>query len=168
MNRPVLAYALVLAGAILWNGLIVAAPVLAAGGAGWAGGLYAFFQPVCHQLDGRSLHIAGEPLAVCARCAAIYAGFLSGVMVYPLLRPVRAPRPPSRKMLAIALAPMALDVILGLAGLHEVSLATRLVTGGVFGLLIPFVVLPVFIGAVTEMHTLPSTIHNQSKGRSNA
>jgi uncharacterized membrane protein len=170
-NRAVVAYLAVLAGALVWCGLIVAAPVLVnAGGtaAQWGAALYTFFHPLCHQLDGRSLHILGEPLAVCSRCSAIYAGFLAGVIVYPLFRPVRAPHPPSRTMLVIALSPMVLDVVLGFAGLHDATIGTRLVTGAIFGLLIPYVVLPVFLGAVHEYPTHQPTTSHLQKGSSDA
>src|SRR5688572_14516494 len=36
--------------------------------------LYLAFHPVCHQLPERALWIAGAPMALCARCAAIAAG----------------------------------------------------------------------------------------------
>ena len=168
-HRAVVAYLLVLAGAVLWSGLIVAAPVLMHNGAtAWGEALYTFFHPICHQIDGRSIHIAGGPLAVCSRCSAIYAGFLVGALAYPLFRPVRKPHAPSRTMLVVALIPMFVDVVLGLTGLHDVTIGTRLVTGAVFGLLVPFVVLPVFLGAVHEYSTHQPTTSHLQKGSSDA
>lgn len=151
-----LLYTIIVAGAFLWCGLIVAAPLLTAGGGnGTAAGeqIYSFFHPVCHQFEGRSIHIVGEPLAVCSRCSAIYGGFLLGVLVYPAFRPVGRPHVPSRTGLLIAITPMLLDVVLDIAGLHVTSMATRLITGGVFGILIPFVVMPVVLGTVHERQT---------------
>ena len=161
-SRAWLAYGVVLAGALLWCGLIVAAPVLThAGGtaAVWGSQLYTFFHPICHQLDGRSLHIAGERLGVCSRCSAIYAGFLVGLLIYPFFRPVGRPHAPSRTMLVVALVPMLIDVVLGIAGLHDATIGTRLITGAIFGLLVPYVVMPVLLGAVHEMfaHQPPTT-----------
>ena len=140
----------------------------AAGTGQWGTSLYTFFHPLCHQLDGRSLHIFGVPLAVCSRCSAIYAGFLAGVIIYPLFRPVREPHPPSRTMLVIALLPMIVDVVMGFAGLHDSSIGTRLVTGAFFGLLIPYVILPVFLGAVHEYSTHQPTPTHLQKGSSDA
>jgi uncharacterized membrane protein len=151
-----LLYGIVVAGALLWCGLIVAAPLLtAAGGTGAVVGklIYDLFHPVCHQFDGRSLHIAGERLAVCSRCSAIYAGFLLGLLAYPAFRPVGRPHMPSRTVLLIAVTPMLLDVGLDIIGVHETGLATRLVTGGIFGLLAPYVVMPVVFGALDERQT---------------
>lgn len=151
-----LLYSIVVTGALLWCGLIVAAPLLtSAGGSGAAAGeqIYAFFHPVCHQFDGRSLHIAGERLAVCSRCSAIYAGFLLGLLVYPAFRPVGVPHTPSRTVLLIAVTPMLLDVAFDFTGLHETSIGTRLVSGAVFGILIPYVVMPVLLGALHEHQT---------------
>ena len=168
-RRAVLAYLLALTGAVLWLGLIVAAPVLMhAGATGWGEALYTFFHPICHQIDGRSLQVFGEPLGVCSRCSAIYAGFLVGLLAYPLFRPVQKPHPPSRTMLIVALIPMFVDVVLGLAGLHDVTIGTRLVTGAIFGLLIPFVVLPVFLGAVHEYSTHQPTPSHLQKGSTDA
>lgn len=166
-----LAYGVVLTGAVLWCGLIVAAPVLThAGGtaAVWGEQLYTFFHPLCHQLDSRSLHIAGAPLGVCSRCSAIYAGFLVGLLIYPFFRPVARPHAPSRTMLLVALSPMLLDVVLGIAGLHDATIGTRLITGGVFGLLVPYVVMPVVLGAVHESHNHQPPITQLQKGSPDA
>jgi uncharacterized membrane protein len=147
-------YLTVLGGAALWCLLLAAAPLLAAAGppAAAAGEfLYRFFHPICHQLEERSLSLAGHPLAVCSRCNAIYFAFLAGVLVFPLLRPLRREEGISRAWIAAALAPMLADVALGVIGVHEPGMATRLVTGGVFGFAIAFVVLPPGLQAVREI-----------------
>ncbi|MCC6395542.1 MAG: DUF2085 domain-containing protein [Bacteroidetes bacterium] len=167
MNRSVAAYLVILAGAFLWCALIVAVPFLAHAGGGasfWADVLREPFHRVCHQLDGRSLHLWGEPIAVCSRCSAIYFAFLAGTLLYPLFRDVRRPHAPSRALLILALMPMLLDVALGLVGIAEVTTSSRLVTGALFGLLIPFVVLPVALGAVSERHAQPTILLHQPKG----
>lgn len=167
MSRAALIYAVILAGGMLWCALIVLAPLLAAAGGGaaeWAGVLYDGFHRVCHQVDNRSLHLFGEPLAVCSRCTAIYGAFLLGTIAYPFVRRLHQPRQPSRMLLCAALAPMVIDVLLGLSGLHESGSSTRLVTGSIFGLLIPFVVLPVVFGAVVTETPLSPDTHTQSKG----
>jgi hypothetical protein len=58
---------------------------------------------------------------------------------------------------------MLIDVCLGFTGLHEISTTTRLITGSVFGALIPFVILPVALGAVIE-RTSSSPLFHQPKG----
>ncbi len=170
-GRAWLAYGTVLAGAALWCGSIVAAPLLShAGGtaATWGGHLYTLFHPVCHQLDDRSLHLFGGPLAVCSRCSAIYAGFFAGLLIYPFFRSVGTPHPPSRTMLAVALAPMLVDVLLGIAGLHDVTIGTRLITGALFGLLVPYVVMPVVLGAVHEYNAHQPPLTQLQKGSTDA
>jgi uncharacterized membrane protein len=167
MNRTVAAYLVILAGALLWCASIVAVPFLAHIGGGasfWADTLREPFHRVCHQLDGRSLHLWGEPIAVCTRCSAIYFAFLAGTLLYPLFRDIRRPRSPSRSLLILALIPMLLDVALGVTGISEVTTNSRLVTGALFGLLIPFVVLPVALGAVNERHAQPTILVHKPKG----
>ena len=166
MSKPLLAYFVFLAGTLTWCMLILAAPLLTyAGGSAeaWGSVLYEGFHRVCHQYDVRTLHIAGEPLGVCSRCSGIYFAFLAGTLCYPLLRELRRPVVPSRGLLVVALLPMLIDVGFGFAGLHDISTTTRLITGAVFGALIPFIVLPVALGAVIE-RTSPSLPLHPQKG----
>jgi len=147
-------YWCVLGGAALWCLLLVAAPLFTAAGqplSAFGGALYRFFDPICHQLETRSLTVAGHPLAVCSRCSAIYVAFLAGAAVFPLVRPLRASAGLSRGWIAAAVAPMVLDAVLGAVGVHEPGFATRLVTGGIFGFAAVFVVLPPGLQAVREI-----------------
>jgi hypothetical protein len=66
---------LLILGATLWCLAIVAAPIFQ------LTPIYAVFSAICHQLPARSWHIHGEALAVCIRCAAIYFGFLAGLLI---------------------------------------------------------------------------------------
>src|SRR5436190_3273292 len=66
-------YAALLAGSTLWCLSIVAAPLF---GLSW---VYDFFSRICHQDPARSWHLAGEPLAVCIRCASIYFAFTAAL-----------------------------------------------------------------------------------------
>ena len=60
----------------MWCFAILAAPV-------WnMAPLYMFFSIICHQQPARSWTIAGEPLAVCIRCTAIYFGFFAGLLFH--------------------------------------------------------------------------------------
>ena len=69
--------------AALWLTLIVTAPFL------WtplAAVLYAGASLICHQLPGRSFHLDGAQLPVCARCFGLYSGgalgSLAGVLAF--------------------------------------------------------------------------------------
>jgi uncharacterized membrane protein len=145
-------YLVILVGALLWCGLLVLAPLCAASGChSPADLLYTFFHRVCHQLGERSLHIAGEPMAVCARCTAIYSGFLAGVVLFPIVRNLQGFRFPRRVLLIAALLPMVADVALNLTGIHESGLLSRLVTGAIAGIVLAFIVLPAAFGAVRQL-----------------
>src|SRR5439155_5924630 len=62
-------YLALLASSTLWCLSIIAAPLLG------LSGVYDFFSKICHQDPSRSWYLAGEPLAVCIRCASIYFAF---------------------------------------------------------------------------------------------
>lgn len=60
------------AGALIWLGLLLAAPYTPAGAF-----VYEIAARVCHQRPDRSFHLGGVPLPVCARCFGLY---LSGAV----------------------------------------------------------------------------------------
>jgi uncharacterized membrane protein len=76
-----------LACAVLWLGVLVASPWLAVHArprdASYvaAGLVYRAGSVVCHQQPGRSFHIDGAQLPVCARCTGLYAGVPLGTLV---------------------------------------------------------------------------------------
>jgi len=155
MITPSRVYAIVLSGSLLWCGLVLLAPVLGPESGGF---LYTFFHRICHQFDGHSLHLGGEPLAVCARCTAIYFSFLIGVLVYPLFRRVDSASLPPRWLVAAIILPMVFDVAGGMLGLHEVTLFTRLLTGSLFGGVIAWFALPIVVGAFSRVYPSPSLL----------
>ena len=164
--QPRKTYGFILAGTILWCGAILLAPSLAA----WESAprlvpsiLYRFFAPICHQIDGRSFHVFGFPLAVCSRCSSIYMAFLAGTLLYPFIYDLQRPGMPPRTLLLIVLIPMLFDVGAGILGVHEASLLSRTVTGALFGFLLPLYIIP---GAVEGAGQLFSS-HFQ-KGTSDA
>ena len=166
--RPVhYAYAIALTATVLWCAMLVAAPYLVHVGGPWTAAgeiIYRTFHLICHQIDTRCLHIFGLPMAACSRCSSIYVAFLAGLMLYPFVRPLSSPCSPSRATLILAVAPMLVDVALAAVGVHESSTISRLLTGTLFGVMLPFVVMPVFLGAVLE-HSSPSqSVTNNSKG----
>lgn len=123
--------------------LIVAAPLLLAHGHELAGqAIYQAFSRACHQIPGRSFHVAGHPLAVCARCTGIYAGLTAGVLLFPLMRPLRSAQTPTRFWLLAAFVPTALDFSLGLFGIWHNTHLSRFVTGALLGAVAAFFIVP--------------------------
>jgi uncharacterized membrane protein len=103
---------------------------------------YYVYGRVCHQMADRSFHIDGHPMAVCARCFGIYAGFLMGLIGYPFARSLVRQDTPSRLWLALALLPVTIDFMGGLTGAFENSLASRAATGALAGAATAFYILP--------------------------
>ena len=150
-------YLTILAGSTAWCAAIILAPVFAAGPLPGAGRLlYEFFRPICHQLDDHSFHIGSAAFAVCARCFGIYGGFLAGALSYPFVRDLRSPSMPSRRVLAVALAPMLFDVACGMLGVYDNTNLTRVITGGIFGCAAPWFIIPGAVDAVSQFLTSPT------------
>jgi uncharacterized membrane protein len=124
-------------------GLIVSAPLLKAAGA-WAAAdaVYRGFGLMCHQIGGRSFHVGGEPLAVCARCFGLYAGALAGVAAYPLARPLVRRDFPARAWLIAAAVPTSVDFALGFFGLWQNTHASRFLTALPLGVAVAFCAVP--------------------------
>lgn len=144
LSRSVILTALTVA-VSLWCVAIISAPLLKSGYAALADSLYDFFGHICHQSEARSFHIAGFPLAVCARCSGIYFGFLAGIVVLIAVQKSPRNKVPARSVLIAALAPMALDVICTLAGVYESAAEIRACTGLLAGFAGVFFVVPPFI-----------------------
>ena len=129
------------------------APVLvASGGALRLGGdlVYQFFHPICHQVEDRSFHILGEPLAVCIRCSSIYFAFLGGVLLYPLGVRIGRYIASHRSVLLWSVLPMCIDVVLDELGVFESTSSSRIGSGMLFGVIIPFYIIPAVQEAVQE------------------
>jgi len=128
---------------LLWIGLIVGAPVAAAGGhEALAFVLYHGLGTVCHQMPERAFWLAGHPLAVCARCSGIYAGFAIAVVLYPLALSLRRTETPRREWLILALLPTTIDFTLGITGLWANTHLSRSLTGAWLGAWVAFYVVP--------------------------
>ena len=137
------AWALAACVALLFVGALFFAPLAAAAGhEAAARTLYRALHFVCHQMPERSFHVAGHPLAVCARCSGIYFGFAAAVLAYPLLRQVRRTDVPARAWLLAASLPVALDFALGFTGLWENTHLSRALTGALLGAACVFYVVP--------------------------
>jgi uncharacterized membrane protein len=119
---------------------------------------YRCFSTICHQYDSRSLHIFGYKLAVCARCTAIYFGFLIGTLAFPLVRK-RITSLPSW-LLGIAVLPMVIDVVSEFMLFHQSMVSIRIITGAIFGIVAALVLVPICLEAVKELFSRK----HQSKG----
>jgi uncharacterized membrane protein len=123
--------------AALWCAGFVLAPWLEHRGSPAGSWLRLAYAPTCHQQPERCLDLGDGPLAVCARCAGLYAGGLLGLLtaVSSGLR-VR----PTLAMLLAASAPTVLDVVAGLIGLPSLPswprFAIAVAPGAVIGLLL--------------------------------
>lgn len=141
-------YALLLLLTLIWLGLIAAAPLLLHSEHPWpALVLYRSFAVVCHQRPDRSFHLFDLPLAVCARCTGIYAGFLLGLLLCPLARRLEDDTLPQRKWLWLAVVPMLLDVAGNEIGLFTNTFASRLLTGLLAGAVTAFYLWPGLLAA---------------------
>jgi uncharacterized membrane protein len=158
MRYARLTYALILSGTAAWCALLLAAPVAASTPryAPFGALLYGLFSPLCHQIDGRSFHLLGEPLAVCGRCSAIYFGFLSGTILYPFAKGSLRRVSPGRMFLVVAVIPMLVDVALDTAGVYASTNAVHALTGAWFGVLLPFVVIPGATEGINQLFGTPN------------
>jgi uncharacterized membrane protein len=137
----------------LWCIGILAAPLLKH--AGWtqsADMLYSFFSRVCHQDDARSFHVEGEKIGVCIRCSAIYFGFFLGLITLPLSRALKRKNVPAMGFFLFAVLPMVVDAVLNAAGIHASTPMTRVITGALFGISMPWFVVPIFIEACLQLN----------------
>ena len=158
-------YAGVLILVLVWIAGIVSYPLLmAAGGDSTLLSLLArAYGRVCHQLDDRSFHIAGHPLAVCSRCFGIYVGYLAGLIVYPFTRSLTQTELPHRSWLIVALVPIAVDFAGGYLGIFENTLASRALTGLVAGAAGAFYTLPGLVSLAASLFKVQTTAARVTK-----
>jgi uncharacterized membrane protein len=115
--------------------LVLAAPWAAHRGSWIAPLLYAFFDPVCHQIAERSFHLWHQPFAVCHRCTGLYLGFALGIVVWPTL-PIAATRLLERpRTIVLFSIPLAIDAVL-LANTPASRFATGLIAAFPVALLV--------------------------------
>jgi uncharacterized membrane protein len=152
LGRAVCAWLLSCAGSLIYLALIFAAPLAEASGhraIGWS--LYRVFAPLCHQIPERSFYVAGHPLAVCARCAGVYAGFTVCLLLYPLVRSLRRTDAPRRGWLVLIALPCVLDYLVNFTGLWHNTHASRALTGAWLGAGAVFFVAPGLIDAAQTL-----------------
>ena len=152
MDRSRSMYGILLSLVALWCLSIVGAPLARIAGAPAVipDFLYAMFSRVCHQFPDRTFHLAGEPFGVCIRCSAIYFGFLAMLVAYPFVWSIGETAVPPRWILIAGLAPMAIDVVLNFFGFHASSVLTRVISGSIAGMILPFFVVPPLLDALNK------------------
>jgi len=131
-------YISTLTGILLWIGALFYAPYLKSHSAPLSRFLYAAFSPTCHQIPSRCFYAFGNPVAVCARCLGIYAGFLLGAVIYPLINGLSKPSMPKAKTLILLSIPIIMDAAGNLTGLWTSSNWVRLLTGIIWAVILPF------------------------------
>jgi uncharacterized membrane protein len=151
-------YRIVFFASFIWCLSIIAPPIAVHFGAvRLADFIYGFFSRICHQLDSHSLHVFDAKLAVCARCTAIYYGFFVSVVLYPLFLRKKLPATVAKTILNspwtlfLSVLPILLDLGLSEIGVHESTLITRVVTGVIFGIALPFILIPPAEEALEEL-----------------
>ncbi len=83
------------------------------------------FRLVCHRIPERVLSLGGVPMPVCSRCAGLWVGFSLGALAaWPSFS-----MPTLRKVLLLAAALLAVELVTQDLGLHPILHATRFLTG---------------------------------------
>ena len=94
------------------------------------------FRALCHGIPQRCLELWHVPMPICARCTAIYAGLMAGILLFMILPRIQAHL--ARKILAIAAVPMFIDGLTQLTGLRESTNLLRIETGLLAGVAFTF------------------------------
>jgi len=111
--------------------------------------VYGIGRLICHQRPERSFFLFGAPLAVCARCAGIYAGaalmaIAEGVWAHPVQQPSSHGGAPAggaaRRLLLIAVAPTAATLLYEWTTHHMPGHWVRAASGAVLGAAIAWIV----------------------------
>ncbi len=106
---------------------------------GW---IFLFFSKICHQIPERSFSCHGHSMAVCARCAGIYYGSFTGVILFPFFaKVIYVIESKSRILYGIACFPIIIDFIFTKAGIIHSSNVVRHATGLFSGLIVSIILL---------------------------
>jgi uncharacterized membrane protein len=137
-SRIAAVYVASAAGSLAWMAAIFAAPYLWSRGGRLALVFYACFSSVCHQIPERSFWVFGHPMAVCARCFGIYAGFLGGLLPYPFVRGLASVRMPKLRTFILFSLPIGIDTAGNFLRLWSTGRAFRFATGLLWGTVLPY------------------------------
>lgn len=125
--------------------LVLAAPIIHQRWPQLSVAIYSSFAPFCHQIKDRCFLITNEPLAVCARCFGIMAGFFIALIIYPLLRSLASPKPLGPDWLIAFSLPLAVDLAGSTLHLWSSPKGVRFVIGCSWGFFLPFYFFPAII-----------------------
>lgn len=139
------AWGVTLAIVFVWVFAIVLAPVALEFGWAVAAPIYKFFSYICHQIGERSLHLGGQPLAVCSRCFGVYFGLFAGLAAYPLWRRIDDVEPLPRIWLFLSLIPIGIDWSLTIFGIWENTHLSRFITGLILGVACATYIVPAVV-----------------------
>jgi uncharacterized membrane protein len=143
---------------VAWVSALTAAPFLPVPAAGW---LYLFGSRICHQIAGRSLHIDGSQLPVCARCYGIYAGAAVVTVAWACASSPwqrcrvddRVPQATDARVLVTAVVVNLITIGAESIGFWSPSNAVRASAGAALGAAVALVV----GGALSKLHYTPWT-----------
>ena len=155
------------AGRVIWVGLLVAGlallglvvspAVLAHTPLAWLGdALREGYSPFCHQQADRCLHLGGIPLAACSRCVGVMSGAVLGLLLAGIAGWIGRIRLWPISLLIVGLLPLALDAVLGLAGLWDNSHGSRGLSGLLAGAVGTIYLLPAANRAALEIARTPN------------
>ena len=85
------------------------------------------FRLLCHGIVERCITVWGAAMPICARCTAIYAGLLAGLLLFRVL-PHFSERF-MRRLMYLAAVPMAIDGLTQASGLRTSTNPLRIATG---------------------------------------
>jgi uncharacterized membrane protein len=122
-------------GLLVWLAGIIFTPVLAAAGHPFSHKLaafaYFFYQPVCHQIPGRSFWVGDFTMAVCIRCFSFYFGGFCTLLFFLYRKKISW-----RKMstYVFLMVPAVVDFLLEKFALYTNIYGLRFFTGLIFGI----------------------------------
>ena len=111
--------------------------------------VYGVGRLICHQRPERSFYLFGAPLAVCARCAGIYAGAALMAIVEGVRARPAVPRSSdvsgaaggaARRVLLVAITPTVATLLYEWTTHHMPGHWTRAATGAVLGAAVAWIV----------------------------
>jgi len=130
---------------IVWTMIVVLiflAPYLASIDSPFAGLIYLFFKPTCHQMASRSFSLWRHQLPVCARCTGIWISLMIFGYIGTILLFAEKIKPLKLYGFAIGLIPLAIDGSTQLIGLWKSNNILRLTTGAISGAVIIWFIYP--------------------------
>ncbi len=122
-------------GLMFWLAGIIFTPVLAAAGHPLSHKLaafaYFFYQPVCHQIPGRSFWVGDFTMAVCIRCFSFYFGGFCTLLFFLFRKKICLWKISTYVLLMI---PAVVDFLLEKFDLYTNIIGLRFFTGFMFGI----------------------------------